>query len=1351
MAGSVLIIDADPLFAAQAQASFEGAGLAVAVRDDASLDMIRRLRPSVLVVNVELPKGSGFSVCNRLRRDKELGLIPVLLTSSAPDGEAFRRHSTTAERADDYASKPLEQQDLLARVKRLLTLADERQVPSGSLESGGAEPPSMPPPPLPGPPPVPGLGGPPPVPGSMAPPPMPRPPPMPGKPPPIPVGGPGGTSASGGPPPLLRGEPAREPAPARELREGGPGPTRDGNLGNSARDLGVRDAADALLARDLAPPGLGRAAAPSSGATAPSGADLRSGAGVDEPWRAATFDDMLRERLTAAAPAALPKLASGDQREAFLRGYGKFLEAKEKAAREGWESVQEAAKDLDRRYQHARYELAQREARLGEQGQDLERTRLQLTAVETELKAFQSEITRIFQDKDAEERETQTRLSELEETNSALSRDLQEARKQNDDDRTRLKLFKSELDDFQTESDRLNAALQAANDRATRTEDALKTAERQIKSLEARLESAEALIAERDGELDEARERLEQQQIDASVEQEKSAEAHRAALEARESELQQQIAALEATELELRSEIDVLATERSTLEHDLARRSEEKQHLERVKAELTAALDEAETHAAEQQAALTHDIAELEQEKGGQAAVIAELSDARDELDRKLRETQDELLKEQASWATRESELNAEVDDREQELIKLEREQAEARQREEALGKELAAARAEIAAEKTGGRDQRASFETQVQELEEELEELRSNLFERMAELDAQRSNAQNLAQQVEATRAEAAAEKQRSSAIDAALRKVEASLDDKRREVAELSQKLLDAEAGKADAEEQALATMVELEDTQAKLDRADNFVLRAKEKILELQKKHDDSTADVRRDAEAQAAREREARREVEEQLNHVEDELSRRELEAAEATRGKMELEQQLAELTRKHALALAAKDTELADRAAELDDLRKQAFEAQAEVESQEGRILALIGDVETRERTSQGLRSELSHKEQKISSLGLDLVKARDQLRANAELSRERERRDVLLGRLMITLEGVQSVLATSPASVGRRSVSPEGAHEDPDTLGILPHAGADLPTRQLAPSWPDEGQAASWPGNAPPDGEVPSWSGHTTPGSEAQGWGGSTLPGAATFGVTAQPKAPPPGADPWAGTALPPIGGARVGLTTEPAPGTAVAPSPLASSSAEDEDESTSESALDDGLPSLRSPFPPDGARTSAPTPLVPKTPSKPDALTPSAPATGLFGALINEIQTEGTAQKASAKQAARRVSIEPPRAESRASKRRSRVTQPVNPPPSEHKPRTGGTIAHQLDEVAMLVDANLVDAGHGSSRVDPFRTGGAELPSPQVDVMLEELDRADAALDEDGEDVDEGQVTEIIRLDQLK
>jgi hypothetical protein len=59
MPGTVLIVDADLAFTEPTQQALEAQGLTVHVRDDAPIDLIRKLRPHVMMVNVELPRGAS--------------------------------------------------------------------------------------------------------------------------------------------------------------------------------------------------------------------------------------------------------------------------------------------------------------------------------------------------------------------------------------------------------------------------------------------------------------------------------------------------------------------------------------------------------------------------------------------------------------------------------------------------------------------------------------------------------------------------------------------------------------------------------------------------------------------------------------------------------------------------------------------------------------------------------------------------------------------------------------------------------------------------------------------------------------------------------------------------------------------------------------------------------------------------------------------------------------------------------------------------------------------------------------------------------------------------------------------
>ena len=123
MSNSVMIIDGDPTFAENAQQALEEAGMTVHVRFDVSLDDVRTLRPRVLMLSAELPRGSGFGICSRIRRDRTLRDTAIFMTSSETTPQAIARHAQSAEPANDYARKDIPMSDLVDRVSRLLAQA----------------------------------------------------------------------------------------------------------------------------------------------------------------------------------------------------------------------------------------------------------------------------------------------------------------------------------------------------------------------------------------------------------------------------------------------------------------------------------------------------------------------------------------------------------------------------------------------------------------------------------------------------------------------------------------------------------------------------------------------------------------------------------------------------------------------------------------------------------------------------------------------------------------------------------------------------------------------------------------------------------------------------------------------------------------------------------------------------------------------------------------------------------------------------------------------------------------------------------------------------------------------------
>jgi len=119
MGGNVLIIDAETDFAEQLAAAVRKVGLSPTVAADGKigLDLAKQQMPAAIVVCVELPRMSGYSVCTKIRKDDQLKGVPVIITSSGATPETFESHSRLSTRADDYLKKPFDPAMLVAALR----------------------------------------------------------------------------------------------------------------------------------------------------------------------------------------------------------------------------------------------------------------------------------------------------------------------------------------------------------------------------------------------------------------------------------------------------------------------------------------------------------------------------------------------------------------------------------------------------------------------------------------------------------------------------------------------------------------------------------------------------------------------------------------------------------------------------------------------------------------------------------------------------------------------------------------------------------------------------------------------------------------------------------------------------------------------------------------------------------------------------------------------------------------------------------------------------------------------------------------------------------------------------------
>jgi DNA-binding response OmpR family regulator len=117
---TVLIVDDDPEIVESIRYALETNGLRVIVGRDGNqgLALAEREDPQLIILDMMMPKRSGFLVLERLRKDRDQPIPVIMITAN--EGA---RHKAYAEMlgVSEYIRKPFSMDRLLDTVRRLLT------------------------------------------------------------------------------------------------------------------------------------------------------------------------------------------------------------------------------------------------------------------------------------------------------------------------------------------------------------------------------------------------------------------------------------------------------------------------------------------------------------------------------------------------------------------------------------------------------------------------------------------------------------------------------------------------------------------------------------------------------------------------------------------------------------------------------------------------------------------------------------------------------------------------------------------------------------------------------------------------------------------------------------------------------------------------------------------------------------------------------------------------------------------------------------------------------------------------------------------------------------------------------
>lgn len=123
----VLVVDDDPDMVAFLARLLQREGMEVetAANGDTALAQVASAMPDLVLLDVMMPGASGFDVCRRLKSDEATALVPVVLVTSLEDSDSRVRGIEAG--ADDFLSKPIKREELMARVKTLRRLHETRK------------------------------------------------------------------------------------------------------------------------------------------------------------------------------------------------------------------------------------------------------------------------------------------------------------------------------------------------------------------------------------------------------------------------------------------------------------------------------------------------------------------------------------------------------------------------------------------------------------------------------------------------------------------------------------------------------------------------------------------------------------------------------------------------------------------------------------------------------------------------------------------------------------------------------------------------------------------------------------------------------------------------------------------------------------------------------------------------------------------------------------------------------------------------------------------------------------------------------------------------------------------------
>lgn len=120
MAKKILVTEDSPTMLAIMQTALEDAGYTVVAAADGqqALDMTKKEKPDLIILDLMLPKIDGYKVCAMLKMNQDYAHIPVIIVTARGSDQDKKLGAEV--RADAYITKPYQHESVVIKIKELL-------------------------------------------------------------------------------------------------------------------------------------------------------------------------------------------------------------------------------------------------------------------------------------------------------------------------------------------------------------------------------------------------------------------------------------------------------------------------------------------------------------------------------------------------------------------------------------------------------------------------------------------------------------------------------------------------------------------------------------------------------------------------------------------------------------------------------------------------------------------------------------------------------------------------------------------------------------------------------------------------------------------------------------------------------------------------------------------------------------------------------------------------------------------------------------------------------------------------------------------------------------------------------